>query len=60
MISLGGRSSQGVLCRSAFQFLSKRHISGGSQETPPSIRTNFSFGNFWNAPSVTRLIRCAM
>ena len=53
MISLGSRSTHGVVMRSAFQFLSSRHMMGGSHEMPPSTSTNLSLGNLAKTPSVT-------
>jgi len=47
-ISLGGRSTQGVARRSAFQFLSKRHRIGSSQQTLPSMSTNLRDRNCVN------------
>ena len=59
MMSAGGRSIHGTSTRTPFQVLLARHMNEGSQLTPDSISTTFSFGNFPNTPSNTRLSSCA-
>src|ERR1044071_8250784 len=54
-ISDGERSTHGTSVRAPRQNLEKRHRKPGSQVTPDSISTTFSFGYFANTPSVMRL-----
>ena len=44
------------LARSAFQFLSRRHISDGSQVQPPSTIVTRSSGNSAKVPSEIKLV----
>src|SRR5947207_3588049 len=54
-ISGGERSTQGTSVRAPRQNFEKRHRKAGSQVTPDSINTTFSFGYLANTPSVIRL-----
>src|SRR5215212_6269108 len=54
-ISDGERSTHGTSVRAPRQNLENRHRKPGSQVTPDSINTIFSFGYLANTPSVIRL-----
>ena len=55
-ISAGERSTQGISVRAPRQNFENRHRKPGSQVTPDSISTTFSFGYLANTPSVIRLV----